>query len=147
MLDRRGLQRVEILSKNEGLGFVSLCGRPSLPPAGRNPQKLKILDFKPLVRGVIASGGSKSLQIEGLGFFKPLWRIVVDSSGSKSSNNAGLEFLNLCGGSFWPPASRNSQKLKILGFKLLLRGVIASGDSKSSQIEALGFLSHHGGSS
>ena len=50
-------------STNTDLEMFSLYGRPSLPPARRNPQS------------------SKS---EGLGFFEPLWATVVASGGSKS---------------------------------------------------------------
>ena len=81
------------------LDSLRLYGHPLLPPA-----RVEILE------------------IEGLGFFKPLWRIVVASGGSKFSKNEGLGLLRLCVGSFWPLASRNSQKLKILDFQASIKG-------------------------
>ena len=66
---------------------------------------------EPLWPAVVASGGSKSSTIEGLGNFKPLWRTVVASGGSKSATIEGLRF-----------------------FKSLWRTVVASGGSKSSII-------------
>ena len=71
MADRRCLRQVEIL-RIEGLGIL-----------------------KPLLRGAVASGGSKSSKIEGLGFFKPLLSGAVASGGSKSSKIEGLGFLSL----------------------------------------------------
>ena len=63
----------------------------------------------------MASGGSKSSEIEGLGFLKPLLSGVVTSDGSESSK-IGLGFC-----------------------KPLLKGVVASRGPKSSKIEDLGF--------
>ena len=42
---------------------------------------------EPLCPSVVASGGSKSSKIEGLGFLKPLEWGVVASGGSKSSKS------------------------------------------------------------
>ena len=44
MAERRCLQQVEIL-KNENVAFLSLHSGKSLPPAGRNPHSLKVLDL------------------------------------------------------------------------------------------------------
>ena len=71
MADRRCLWQVEILNNLKVLDFLSLNGRPSLPPAGRYPQKNEGLALvKPLWRTVVAS---KSSTLEGLGFSKPPW--------------------------------------------------------------------------
>ena len=48
--DCRCLQRVEILNKWRSLAFYA--GRPSLPPAGRHPRQLKVLDFLRLYGGL-----------------------------------------------------------------------------------------------
>ena len=77
---------------------------PSLPPAGRNPKNSEGLGFVKALRGVVASGGSKSSKIEGLGFLQPLLSGVVASDGKKFSKNEDLGF-------FKPP----------------LRGVVAGG--------------------
>ena len=54
MTDRRCLQRVEILKQMKVLDSLSLHGRASLPPAGRNPQKNGILRvLKPQWRTVV----------------------------------------------------------------------------------------------
>ena len=68
MADRRSLQRVEILTIE---GFRR---------------------FKPLWRIVVASGGSKFLKVEDIGFVKPLWQALVASGGSKSSKLKALDF-------------------------------------------------------
>ena len=65
---------------------------------------------KASIEGAVASRGSKSSNIEGLGFVKPPWRIVFASSGSKPSKIEDLGF-----------------------FKPLWATVVASGRSKSSQ--------------
>ena len=115
--------------KIEGLEFLSLYDRPSLPPAGRNLQQLKILDFLSLDGGpslclagrtpntskildlLSLYGGSSTIKY--LGFLKPQWRAVVASGGSKSSQSEGLGF-------FEPPWPT----------------VVASGRSKSSNLQA-----------
>ena len=48
---------------------------------------------EPLVRGVVASAGSKSSKNENVGFLKPLSRGVVASGGSKSAKIEGLGIL------------------------------------------------------
>ena len=73
-----------------------------MPPAGRNPQKLKILDFKASVSDRRCLWRVESSTIEGLGFFKALWPTVVAPGGSKSSKNEGLRFVE----PLWPTGGR-----------------------------------------
>ena len=83
--------------------------------SGSKSSDIEDLGFvKFLWRVVVASNGSKSSKDEGVGFVKPLWQIVVASGGSKSATVAGLGLLSLYGGSLLPLAGRNPQKMKVL---------------------------------
>ena len=92
MADRRCLWQVDIL-KIEGLGFLlGLCGRPSLPLAGRNPEKLEVLDLLSL----------------GVADRRCLWQVDI-----LKIEGLGL-LLSICGRPSLPQAGQNPEKLEVL---------------------------------
>ena len=92
--DRRCLWRVEFL-EIEGLGFLKPFLSGVVASGGAN--SLTIEGLGSLLRGAVASGGSKSSKNEGLAFFRPLLSGVVASGGSESSKIEVLEFTEAYG--------------------------------------------------
>ena len=97
----RGSRIMGLLCVEQDVGNLKQCTFRSYGTLARSKQRRKSTKIEdpgfvePLLRGVVASDGSKSSTIEDLGFFKSLIRGAVASGGSKSSKIEGLAFLSL----------------------------------------------------
>ena len=119
MAYRRFLRRVEILNKSMSWFLLSLYGGPSLPPAGRNPQHMKVLDFSSLCGGLsLPPAGRNPQRMRVFDLLSLHGGPSLPRAGRNPHKLKVLDFLSLYGGPSLPPAGRNPQKLKAWDFEV-----------------------------